>query len=289
MPRAALVILSGLLVLTVLGPAPDVAAAGGIASSGVPVRVGTYNIRAGVGDADFTGGVSELLPRVDVAGFQEIVRRDRQAWLSERPGWGFFRPWQTGANPVVWRSSMFDLLDGHGALLAHGRDIGDEKAAKGHYLRNQYATVVHLQHVDTDQEVTVIDVHLLAGAVSAGRRRHDRPLMFGFYRDEVKSLAAVVDAERAHGPVWVIGDFNIGYDADVRWHRKAMPHARLTPLGMVSLWRDCGTGGRGTHGPQYIDQIWSQDPADRCEVAYDVTHSDHFPVIGTYALAAPAS
>ncbi|NYD43314.1 endonuclease/exonuclease/phosphatase family protein [Nocardioides panaciterrulae] len=234
----------------VLGPAPEGAAADGSGSSGVPVRVGTYNIRAGVRDADFTGGVAALLPRVDVAGLQEIARRGRQAWLADRPGWGCFRPREAGANPVVWRSAAFDLLDGYGALLAHGRHIGDEKPAKGHDLDDQYATVVHLQHLATDQEVTVIDVHLLAGATTAGRRRHDRPLMFGFYRDEVRSLAALVEAERATGRVFVLGDFNIGYAADARWHDEAMPFARLAALGMVSMWRDCGTAGRGTHGPQ---------------------------------------
>jgi hypothetical protein len=50
------------------------------------------------------------------------------------------------------------------------------------------------------------------------------------------------------------------------------------------MWRDCSTDGKGTHGPQYIDQVWSDQPAAGCEVAYGIKRSDHYPVVATYAL-----
>jgi endonuclease/exonuclease/phosphatase family metal-dependent hydrolase len=274
----------GVLTPGATSPASATDAAPTRAGLSVPLRVGSYNIRAGETQAEFERGVEELRPLVDVAGLQEIAQRSKILYLQDSATWGTYSAPQLTQNPVLWDRTRLTFVDGRGALLAEGRSVGDEKPGAGDYRKDSYATVVRLRHRATGQPLVVINVHLLSGAISGGRPRADRPRMVEMYRDQVRSLDALAGAESSWGTVLVLGDFNVGYAADARWQRRNLPYVRLTGRGLVAMWRDCGTDGKGTHGPQYIDQVWTDRPAVTCEVEYDIEHSDHYPVVGTYAL-----
>jgi exonuclease III len=285
MLRAARFLLSScLLVGMALGSLPDPAVAAA-ADTAVPVRVGSYNIRSAVGLNDFTRAFSAFRPRIDVAGLQEIGLNAKNTYLKSQSGWGYYRPPQLQQNPVVWDTGVFTEVGAYGIKLADAADLGREKSGHDEFHKADFATVVHLRHRATGQLVSVVNVHLLSGAMSAGRPRPDRPLRVAFYKEQVRNLATALEDEKRFGQVFVLGDFNIGYAADARWQRRGLPYKRLTRHGLQAMWRTCGTDGRGTHGPQYIDQVWSQQPADSCDVAYDITQSDHYPVIGHYSLA----
>ncbi|MFC4782944.1 endonuclease/exonuclease/phosphatase family protein [Nocardioides sp. MAHUQ-72] len=272
------------LVLLLAGLTPQPALAGSAGPVTVPLRVGSYNIRAAEPVDSFEAGVEALRPRIDVAGLQEITGRDKLRYLAATTGWASYSALEQMQNPVIWDRSKLAFVSGRGALLAKGRYIGDELPKLGDHTKDTYATIVHLRHILSGRSLTVINVHLLAGATQAGRPRADRPLMFSEYRDQVRSLDALVAAESSSGQVIVLGDFNVGYAADARWQRKNFPYTRLTKHAMVGMWRDCGTDDNGTHGRQYIDQVWTDVPAASCEVGYDIQHSDHYPVVGTYAV-----
>ncbi|MBB6627206.1 hypothetical protein H5V45_07710 [Nocardioides sp. KIGAM211] len=247
----------------------------------VPVRIGSYNIRAGEPLENFEAGVEEFKTHIDVGGLQETNQGTKRAYLADMVGWGSYVPLKQ-QNPVIWDESKFVFVSGRGVLIAKGRDIGDEMPRNGSFRADSIATVVHLRHLVTGQPVSIINLHLLAGATSNGVPRLDRPKMVSFYKDQVRNAALLVDEEAASGQVFVMGDFNVGYAADAREHRKALPYTKLTGRGLVAMWRDCGTTGKGTHGPQYIDQIWTTGPATSCEVAYDIRHSDHYPIAAAY-------
>ncbi len=251
----------------------------------VPVRVGTYNIRAGTSYDDFTAGADEFKQRVDVAGLQEIGRNDKNRYLLADWTWGYYRPEELQQNPVIWDTSVFRMIDARGALLAKGREVGDEKPSGNEVRKDSYATVVRLQHLLTGELVSIINVHLVSGAVRGGLPWPDRPLLFAMYKEQVASLAEVEETESSWGRVFVVGDFNAGYKADRKQHLKRLPYATLTRLGRVSMWRDYDVEHGGTHRDAYIDQVWSAEPVDDAEVAYDIKHSDHYPAIATYSLS----
>ncbi len=253
----------------------------------VDVRLGTYNIQSNRTLDQFEAGVDELEQRVDVAGLQEIGSNEKSRYLRDALTWGYFRPVELQQNPIIWDRSNFSLDEGTGYLLARGRDVGDENPVAGRYRDDAYATVVHLTHLQTGQVISVINVHLLSGAVKGGRAWPGRPLMFALYCAQVAGLVRVYRAELADAQVdrvFVLGDFNVGYKADRKWHKRRLPFRRLTNLGLVSMWRDHDVEHGGTHNDAYIDQVWTTGPVVKggAQVAYDIQESDHSPAIATY-------
>lgn len=253
----------------------------------VPVRVGTYNIQSNRTLDQFEAGVDELEQRVDVAGLQEIGSNEKSRYLRDSLTWGYYRPVELQQNPIIWDRSDFRLDEGKGYLLARGRDVGDENPVAGRIRDDSYATVVHLVHLQTGQVISVINVHLLSGAVKGGRAWPGRPRMFALYRAQVRALVRVYRAEVADGQVdrvFVLGDLNVGYKADRKWHKRRLPYRRLTRQGLVSMWHDHDVERGGTHNDAYIDQVWTTEPVVKggAEVAYDIRESDHSPAIATY-------
>jgi endonuclease/exonuclease/phosphatase (EEP) superfamily protein YafD len=169
-------------------------------------------------------------------------------------------------------------------VLAKGRNLGGENPSAARHHGTSWATVVHLRHRATGQDIAIVNVHLLHGAVQAGRTWPHRPKTYRMYTEEVKRLAQVARTERQWGRVFVLGDFNVGYTADARWHRKALPYATFTRLGMRSMWAGRKPTSHGTHRDALIDGVWATYGASRSKVAYGIRHSDHFPAIATYRL-----
>ncbi|WP_372728637.1 endonuclease/exonuclease/phosphatase family protein [Nocardioides sp.] len=248
----------------------------------VPVRVATYNFQGKRPLKKFKPAVDKLMERVEVAGLQETRQADRIKHLDRAPQWGVYRPGDTNPNPVIWDKRVFQFVQGRGFLLAHGRNIGNEREAGRGVYHDTYATVVRLRHLSTGANFSVINVHLVAGAVRKGRPWPGRPKLFRMYRQQLASVVKVERIESEWGKVFVLGDLNVGYRIDRATQRRGLPYQRLTRRGLTSMWRDHDLSTGGTRNRSYIDQIWSDRAATSAEVARDIRGSDHLPAIATY-------
>jgi endonuclease/exonuclease/phosphatase family metal-dependent hydrolase len=284
-----LAVLAGLLGV-LFAASPATATTGSIckpgkASAEVPVCIGTYNIRSNTSLAEFEQAADSFKERVDVGGLQEIGANVKNKYLLSDWTWGYYRPEELQQNPVIWDTKVFDLVDAHGYLLAKGRDVHGEKPSNTDFRKDSYATVVRLQHIVSGQQISVINVHLVSGAVKAGLPWPDRPLLYQLYTEQVANLVKLQAIEReASDQVFVLGDFNVGYKADRKQHLAVLPYKQLTKRGLISMWRDYDVDHGGTHEDAYIDQVWSTEAVDKAEVATDIKHGDHLPVIATYGL-----
>jgi endonuclease/exonuclease/phosphatase family metal-dependent hydrolase len=268
--------------LALVTPAP--AGADGVAASPV-VRIATFNVQVRRSLDQFTGGVSALLGRSDIIGLQEMDSRDKAAWLDtlRQAGWDhyFVRPSQ---EPVLWRSDRFTLQSGRLVQISPATYIGSEVRGMTATQKARYVVVVRLVDKVTGQRVSVINAHLVQGAVRGGRPWVGRPRLWGLYKRGLVNLAGVTVTERAWGHVFTMGDFNAGWVEDRRRLRKRLPIRTFSRLSMRSMWAAARpTNGLGTHNDALIDQIFSGIVPLRTAVQFDLGgFSDHRPAIATY-------
>lgn len=250
------------------------------------ITIGTYNLRAGMGMRKFRNGVRSLRRHVGVAGLQEIGSNVRRHHLSSIRGWGYFRPKKIQQNPVIWNKNRFRLVKAEGHRIAKSRYLRGQLPGAKKRKKDSTATVVRLRHRASGRKISVINVHLVHGAVKGGKPWPHRPAVFNLFRDQVRGLVRAVKHERRWGRVFVVGDFNVGYRADKHYALPKLPYRRLSRLRLNSMWQ--GTRylrhDRGTHSDALIDQIWSKRKPQRVRIMRWVRPSDHFPAIATYRL-----
>lgn len=258
-----------------------------------PLSVGSYNIRAGVSTDTFRDAVQDLTSGahgVDVAGLQETNSHKKEAVLASlaSSGWSYYRGSPGEQSPVIWNSDRFRFVSGRVARVARSLYIGNEMKGRAPRTAPMYVTVVRLLDRRTDTNISVINVHLLPGAVINGSPTPGRPRWFRAFRNSVVNLVSLAASERSFGTVFVLGDFNVGYAADKRVHRPRLPYARFLRKGMTSMWateRPSGSIGSHQKSPALIDQVYSATRATSATVRHGVTYSDHYPVVATYQLA----
>lgn len=274
--------------LATLGAAPAPATPAPAAAEQVGLKVGTYNIIANVSPAVFRSAVEDLLPLVDVAGLQEVNSHDKEDVLVSlaSQGWEYYRPELQDAvqNPVIWNRYRFDFLDARPVRLNPRMWVGKEVPGRHGYVKAMYASVVHLRDVQSGQKISIVNVHLLAGAVKAGKKVPGRPLNFAVYVKQVRNLSLLVREERAWGRVFAMGDLNVGFVADERVQRKRLPYMTFRRKSMPSMWATNHPENRGTHSDALIDQVYSTTAAAKATVAFSLKYSDHYPAIADYQL-----
>lgn len=250
------------------------------------VRIGTYNIRAGVSTSEFRSAVTEFADRVDIVGLQEVNSKEKQGVMYSMSGWRHYRPKRHFGeqNPVMWRMSEFEMVYQYSAMTSATCYIGDELPGKGGVIRAHYATVVKLRHRTTNQRIVVINAHLVPGAVKGGVPVPGRERLFACYARELKNLRALSVAEGVSAQVFTMGDFNAGFVADQRNRKKRLPLVRFEAVNMESMWATERPLGIGTHQDALIDQVFSTERAASASVVLDINYSDHRPAIGTYLL-----
>lgn len=250
------------------------------------MTIGTYNMRAGMGMRKFRNGVSSLRKHVGVAGLQEIGSNRRRHYLTSLHGWGYFRPRLIQQNPVIWNRHRFRLVKARGHRIAKSRHLNGQLPGAKRRKKDSTATIVRLRHRETGRRISVVNVHLVHGAVKGGKPWPHRPAVFNLFRDQVRGLVKTVKHERRWGRVFVTGDFNVGYRADKHSGLPKLPYRQLSRIRLNSMWQ--GTSylrhDRGTHSDALIDQIWSKRKPKRVQIMRWVRPSDHFPAIATYRL-----
>lgn len=259
------------------GPAPELV-------------VGTYNIRAGVSLPGFKDAITAFKSSgVEVAGLQEIGSNDRNKYLLADHTWGYYRPPALQQNPIIWDRDRFDVLGAGGYMIAEKRDLhgehsGDE--AKG----DSWATVVRLLDRETGLTASFLNVHLVRGAIKGGRPVADKPHLVDLYYDQVAGLVAAIEEEGKRDDtdqVFVLGDFNVGYEADAKWRLRKLPYKRFTNAGLTSMWKNSPMLDKpyGTHRDALIDQVWTTTGSSNEQILRHIEQSDHWPALATYTLS----
>ncbi|MFC7493182.1 MULTISPECIES: endonuclease/exonuclease/phosphatase family protein [unclassified Nocardioides] len=282
--RARLLAAAAALCALVAGlPATDADAA----ARSSQLRIGTYNVISRAPLDTFEAAVSRVKPQVDLLGLQEIGMNEKNWWLLGDPAWGYYRPPALQQNPVIWNRGRLELVSAEGVQLS---EAGSVEPLDGPYDETKlpnWATVVRLRDLATGELVTAINVHLVAYAISAGRFIPERPRTARLYRSQLRALVGVVAAERRIADdVYVLGDFNAGYEEDLRTRRGALPVRQLGAIGFRSMWEHSRLLPRsyGTHdNGALIDQVWHPTQPVATRILRGVRGSDHRPVVATYA------
>ncbi len=187
-------------------------------------------------------------------------------------------------NPVIWRSSRFRELSATSKRLSRRWYIGNEWPAGGRYLQANYAVIVRLEDTQTHTPLTLVNLHLVPGAVTMGRATPGRPKMFELYVRQVSNLIDIVKNEKSRAKVFVTGDYNAGWKADERVRRPRLPFMSFRRIYFKSNWATERPARRGTHSLSLIDQVYSPYRASSARVLFSIGYSDHYPGLGTYQL-----
>ena len=253
----------------------------------LPFDIGTYNIRADRTLKQFKKAVDAFKERVQVAGLQEIAEKEKNDYLQFDENWGYYRPDELRQNPVIWDTTYFSFASApsSGYRIADAAEV-ESKTGGPEHKDPSYATVVRLDHLLSGNEVSIINVHLLSGSTRVGKPFPGRPKRYALLCEQVRGLIKVVQAERERGnEVFVMGDFNVNFEADQKVKDPDLPFKRFKKIGYRSVWQ----GGddladKGTYGVAYLDQFYSSETPFSREVAYDIKQSDHFPALARYLL-----
>ncbi|MDF1605748.1 endonuclease/exonuclease/phosphatase family protein [Nocardioides sp. YIM 152315] len=262
------------------------------------VRVGTYNVISRATVDTFQKVVTQLKgaapgpsPYVDVLGLQEIGMNDKNKWLIADADWGYYRPPQLQQNPVIWDRRQLDFVSGRGVKLSDGHTIEGRNGGGPEAKTPNWATVVRLFHRASGQQLSFINVHLLTGTVKGGKFVPGRPEAKKMYRRQLrKAISTARYEQRKSDQVYVLGDFNSGYEEDIREHKKQLPVRQFKKrLDFTSMWASSPLLRKkyGTHSNALIDQIWNSSSPVATQILRNIKGSDHRPAVGTYQLPTP--
>jgi endonuclease/exonuclease/phosphatase family metal-dependent hydrolase len=251
------------------------------------VRVATYNVQVRRSVAEFTAGVTRLAARSDIVGLQEMDSREKEAVLGSMAdsGWSYYWNRTAYQMPVMWRHDRFALAGTRVARMSDPTYIGNELPGAPSYQKARYVMIVRLLDKVTGRKVSVVNVHLLRGAVRGGRPWPDRPRVFALYKTQLANLTAIAAGEKRWGRTFVTGDYNAGWVADRKHLLRRLPIRRFGSIGMTSMWAySRPTNGLGTRNDALIDQVFTNMRPISSRVQFDLSgYSDHRPAIATYA------
>ncbi|HEY0903014.1 MAG TPA: endonuclease/exonuclease/phosphatase family protein [Marmoricola sp.] len=284
--KSARVFLVALMVAplaAVLSPASSSAAGTTVTTN---VRVATWNVQVRRTVSEFTRGVVPLAARSDLIGLQEVDTRDKEHVLAglADSGWSYYRAKPALQMPVLWRHDRFSLAGARVAQISGATYIGNEAPGMKASQHARYASVVRLVDKVTGRRVSVVNAHLVSGAVRGGRPWVGRPRLFGLYRTGLANLTALAARERAWGRVFVLGDFNAGWVADRKWLRRRLPIRAMGGIGFQSMWAAARpSNGLGTRNDALIDQVYTNMRPLGSRVQFDLSGlSDHRPAVALY-------
>jgi endonuclease/exonuclease/phosphatase (EEP) superfamily protein YafD len=160
---------------------------------------------------------------------------------------------------------------------------GEPDAREGY--KSHWFTVIHLVDRVSGQRLSIVNVHMLHGAVRAGRPYPGRPKHWRTYRIQMTNLIQKVQQQQGYGRVFIVGDFNAGWVADRKHRHKHLPFRSFRGIGYRSMWATERPHDRGTHRDALIDQVFSRARAGSAKVLFRLGRfSDHRPAVARYHL-----
>lgn len=268
----------------------------------VPLRIGSYNIEFGQPMSEFRPAADFIMSVADIAGLQEAGGTARRNYLDGNHAWRVYHAPDNRQVPIVWNPRVFEAVSASEFKLADGAKVEDVASKDGKivYRPATYGAVMHLRQIATGYVFTFLNVHLIHGAVKGGKPAPDRPLLYDVYKQQVASLRSQIASQQSLGlPVYVTGDFNIGYAQDRSVDLKPLPYRNMTAIRQVATWQNKTLSPYGTHidtsckpGVKhcgaYIDQTWGPTASASAKVYTKVVHSDHYPIMSSYLIPVPA-
>jgi exonuclease III len=253
------------------------------------IRIASYNINYNVSQAVFERAVDDLLPRVDIAALQEVNLQPKHDHLIEEyeasGEWGYYNPprYKGYQDGVAWRTDRFTELSTAHPKISRRWFIGDENPKVGRYQKAKFVTIVRLQDALTQQKITVVDVHLINGAIRGGKRKPGMRRTYRLLVHQIEKLAGIVkDEQQTSDRLFVLGDYNIGYVNDKSEGNPRLVYKTMRRLGMKSNWATEHPKTWGTQGKSLMDQIYSEKKALEAKVWFGFKASDHRPAFGLY-------
>jgi hypothetical protein len=287
--------LAGSMLASIATTAPSSAAVTDVTD---PLHIGSYNIEITQPENQFELAVQFIKTKADVAGLQESGGGNRREYLDSDRSWRIYHPPKLPQDPVIWNPQVYNLVSAHQVKLSDGARIEDPRGGLM-WQKAIYAPVVRLRQISTGYVFSLINVHLMVGAVNQGRMRPGQRHRYRVYVRQVKALKGLVRDEHSRGfPVYVTGDFNIGYVADKENHVRKLPYHQLRRVNQVANWSGKKLNDYGTHIDShcahhkahcgaYMDQIWAPAKAATSTVYIHEIHSDHYPIMSTYPIPVP--
>jgi exonuclease III len=252
------------------------------------IRIASYNVNYNVNLSVFGQAVGDLLPRVDIAALQEVNKRDKHALLQEYEDsgeWGYYNPppLEGYQNAVLWRTDRFAELSTAHPRISPRWFIGDENPKVGRYQKEKFVAIVRLEDRLTQKKVTVIDVHLINGAIRGGKRRPGMRRTYNLLVHQIDQLKDIVKKEKpTSDKLFVLGDYNIGWVLDKKVGKRKLVFETMKRIGMKANWATEHPKRRGTQGRALMDQIYSENKALAAKVFFGFKYSDHRPAYGLY-------
>jgi hypothetical protein len=182
---------------------------------------GTLNLLKTNSRAEVAHDLGKAIALCDILVMQENTRdpvRAAVGALAGYPNWTVdVQTGAVGANPIAWRSDLFDMLT-HGHRLAHHREANVTPA--------RHVTWVALRHKESGLSLLVIDVHPINAY--AGQNKPPRALRDQFAEAYWRTVVDVTEElQGAYDGVLLGGDFNVRLaNRDEDWY----PGHLLAPL-----------------------------------------------------------
>lgn len=235
----------------------------------------------------------------DIIAVQEFGPRHFPALETLPAGWtGYVPPLTPGepggraALPILWNSDVL-LYNAHAGWDLISPPTLVEPGAGGRETTEKTVTWVNLVDRDTQQPLTVLNVHALPTVEVAGRPIDANPLRLAHYQQTMDVITRQVQRRHANNRiVFLCGDLNVHYPADAKIRDPRFPYATFERIGLASSYRTLGHDHLkyGTAGTRLIDYVAASVKPALTPIAHEVVEgyaSDHRPLFVTYRVAAP--
>ena len=249
-----------------------------------PLSIITYNQAFSLGKRRAGIDMRHLMrTRADVITFQEVGGTERGSVFDTRDTdqWGMYRPVEVPEITIMWRTETCTLIDSGVVVLSESDGPGTYRPVRG-------ISWVRLRHEPSGVAFTVADTHLDAFAAFGGvLKGTDRPTVR--FREQMAGIRPVLRDLAPHGPLFLTGDFNVNFRADLRLRNPGLPYATFRSLGLHSNWDRLGLpdhgGTVGSHG-SIFDGIFLRQKVPgqvtmRWQKILSGYYSDHRPVMVT--------
>ena len=262
-------------------------------TSGIQVRVASYNTAAFIDHDRAAADVVRLAAEADIIGLQEMASLTRRNAVKARlldcsscPFEGYMPAEAVpGGTPILYRWSRF-RLDGSGTVKVTEDTYVGAAGAGPSTLRARYLNWVKLRERATGRTVYVINNHAPPSVQGRdGLPNQEMEERLELYRQHMEGLTALIRKFRADGSLVVVtGDLNVNFRTDRRAQHPLFPYARLGGVGVRASYFHLGEPTLGTHGSgdRLIDYVAASNPkkllarSQRILTGYS---SDHRPVV----------
>lgn len=263
------------------------------------IRVVSFNTQLPQSTERALSDVKRLVDaKMGVIALQEMMGRERRTALREQfvdcetcRYEGLIAERNTeGANPILWKTPRFSLVDSGNVQVTDDWYVGARGAGPTTF-QEKFVTWVQLAERRTGRMFYVLNTHMIPSVQGRdGYPNQEYPERLAHFRQHMSALQDLIRQFQATGlPVFVTGDFNVNYRRDKVIKPAMFPYASLGAVGVRASYAATSEPSYGTHGggTRLIDYVAHTVSSKVKPVSTEVLlgyNSDHRPVVGTFGL-----